>query len=342
MNADDIRELAAFDAWANGRLFDAAARLTAEQLARPVTSSFASLQETLAHVVAEEWIWLQRCRGASPPETPPGLSLKEVLAERQAFLRGLGDEMLEREVAFRSLEGHPRRQTLRDMLVHVVNHSTYHRGQASTILRQLGGVAPETDFVVFREAVRDDAETPVLILPGLDDSGPKHWQSLWEVCHLGFRRVVQQDWVAPRRVDWVETLDRAIAGEARAPVLVGHSNGCALVVHWAASARRRVRGALLVAPSDPEGPSYPAGPTGFAPMPMGRLPFPSIVVASRDDPYVSMARAREYAAAWGSRLVDAGDVGHLNSESGLGEWPFGWALLAELTKVPFDPAQAGG
>ncbi len=331
MDADDIRELSTFDAWANRRLFEASAALTSEQRARRVASSFPSLADTLAHILAEEWIWLRRCLGEDPHDTPPSLELGEVLAERLALIRGLTGGDLAREVPFRSLEGHPRRQTVRDMLVHVVNHSTYHRGQAATILRQLGAAAPETDFVVFREAVRESAlEPPVLVLPGLFDSGPRHWQSQWEAVHLGFERVVQRDWVAPRCADWVETLDRAVAATGRPPVLVAHSAGCALVAHWSASTTRRAKAALLVAPSDPEAPSFPAGPSGFAPMPMARLPLPAIVVASRDDPYVPPSRARVYAQAWGSRFVDAGDAGHLNGESGLGEWPLGLALLAEL------------
>jgi predicted alpha/beta hydrolase family esterase len=213
----------------------------------------------------------------------------------------------------------------------VVNHSTYHRGQASTILRQLGAAAPETDFVVFREAVRESAAWPsALVLPGLYDSGPGHWQSQWEALHLGFVRVVQEDWIAPRIGDWVETLDRAIARTTDAPVLVAHSAACALVAHWAARTERRVKGALLVAPADPEAASFPAGPSGFAPLPIARLAFPSIVVASRDDPYVSIARARRFAQSWGSRFVDAGEAGHLNSDSGLRAWPSGFALLREL------------
>jgi predicted alpha/beta hydrolase family esterase len=106
------------------------------------------------------------------------------------------------------------------------------------------------------------------------------------------------------------------------------------VAHWARDASaenlQRVRGALLVAPSDPEGPNYPEGPTGFAPMPLVRLPFPSIVVASRNDVYVTMERAREYAAAWGSKLVDLGDAGHINASSGLGSWAAGYGLLQRL------------
>ena len=117
-------------------------------------------------------------------------------------------------------------------------------------------------------------------------------------------------------------------------VLVAHSSACALVAHWAAAApaahRSRVVGALLVAPSDPEGPHYPVGPSGFAPMPLLPLPFRTIVVASRNDDYVSLERARSCADAWGSTFVDVGSAGHINSASGLGAWPAGYALLEGL------------
>jgi predicted alpha/beta hydrolase family esterase len=132
----------------------------------------------------------------------------------------------------------------------------------------------------------------------------------------------------------VTTLDDAVAGSEGPVVLVAHSSSCALVAHWARDASHdnvaRVRGALLVAPSDPEGPNFPDGPTGFAPMPAVQLPFPSIVVASRDDKYVTMERAREYAASWGSQLVDLGDAGHINASSGLGTWAVGYGLLQRL------------
>ena len=171
---------------------------------------------------------------------------------------------------------------------------------------------------------------PVLILPGLYNSGPEHWQSRWESAHPEFRRVTQDDWERPRCADWVAQLDAAVIATPDA-VLVAHSSSCALVAHWAAAAgSRRIHGALLVAPSDPEASSYPAGPTGFAPMPLQRLPFPSIVVASTDDPYVTLARAQAFASAWGSRLVAVGACGHINSASGLGEWPEGIVLLQEL------------
>lgn len=177
-----------------------------------------------------------------------------------------------------------------------------------------------------------------LILPGLFNSGPEHWQTHWERLDATCRRVEQTDWATPRCADWVAGLDAAIAGLTREAVLVAHSSACALVAHWAAAAPpahlARVRGALLVAPSDPAGPRYPAGPEGFGPVPEQRLPFPSIVVASADDEYVTLERARAYAAAWRSRFVDAGAAGHLNGASGLGAWPAGYALLESLRAAP--------
>lgn len=174
------------------------------------------------------------------------------------------------------------------------------------------------------------ASAPVLVLPGLYNSGPDHWQSRWEALHPEFRRVMQDDWERPRCGDWIGRLAAAV-GDTPDAVLLAHSSSCALVAHWAASGPTgRVRGALLVAPSDPEAPSYPAGPKGFAPMPLVHLPFPSVLVASTDDPYVTSERAAEFARAWGSRLVSIGDAGHINSQSGLGEWPAGLALLEEL------------
>jgi predicted alpha/beta hydrolase family esterase len=124
-------------------------------------------------------------------------------------------------------------------------------------------------------------------------------------------------------------------------VLAAHSLGCTLVARFADRAaeatRARVRGALLVAPSDVDAPSYPKGTEGFAPMPLERLPFPSIVVASSDDEYVGLERARLFARSWGSRFVEAGAHGHLNSASRLGMWPLGQGLLDELLGGPVRP-----
>jgi predicted alpha/beta hydrolase family esterase len=173
----------------------------------------------------------------------------------------------------------------------------------------------------------------VLLVPGLWNSGPENWQSYWERERDDCLRVVQSDWATPRREDWVATLEKAVAAAPEAVVLAAHSLACTLVAHWAASPGAtvgKVRGALLVAPSDVEAPSYPKGPRGFEPMPLRALPFPILVVASSDDPYVSLPRARQFAQAWGARLVEAGALGHINADSRLGSWPQGQALLAEL------------
>ena len=174
-----------------------------------------------------------------------------------------------------------------------------------------------------RENTRmNSASSLVLILPGLGNSGPQHWQSEWERHDASMMRVMQDEWHAPRCEDWATRLDEVFAAQCNSVVLVAHSASCALVARWARGASTtqlaRVLGALLVAPSDPTAPNYPLGPTGFAPVPLQPLPFPSIVVASDDDIYVSEATARSYATAWGSRLVLLRGSGHINSASGLG------------------------
>lgn len=173
----------------------------------------------------------------------------------------------------------------------------------------------------------------VLILPGYGDSGPHHWQSLWEASSPGFRRVVQRDWLEPRLDDWLAELERAVAACPAPPVLAAHSLACALVAHWVSRGGRGVHAALLVAPPDV------VALTGvldavqsFAPVPLTRLPFPSIVVASDDDLYVTSERAQAFARAWGSRFVPLSGAGHINADSGFGEWPAGRALLDELMR----------
>jgi predicted alpha/beta hydrolase family esterase len=168
-----------------------------------------------------------------------------------------------------------------------------------------------------------------LTVPGLWNSGPQHWQTHWEARHPGeFRRVVQRDFDRPDRDEWVETLDAAVRACDAPPLLAAHSLGCSLVAEWV---RQRggagVRGAFLVGPSDVEAPDYPVEGRSFATVPLVRLPFPSLVVASTNDPYVSVARAEQFASAWGSRIVFIGDAGHINGASGHGPWPEGEALL---------------
>ena len=170
----------------------------------------------------------------------------------------------------------------------------------------------------------------VLLLPGLYNSGPRHWQSVWEARFPAMKRVQQAEWDAPSCDDWVARLDEEIAAAGPDVVLVAHSAACTTVAKWASAHARPVRGALLVAPSDTEARSYPPGTQGFQPVPLGRLPFPSIVAASTDDPYIAVERARVFAQAWGSQLVLVGALGHINSDSDLGVWPEGLGLLARL------------
>ena len=171
---------------------------------------------------------------------------------------------------------------------------------------------------------------PVLVVPGWGDSGPEHWQSLWEAANPDFQRVVQRDWLYPICSEWVETLGAAIRTAGAPAVLVAHSLGCLAIAHCVRSSGLPVHGALLVAPPDVERPDFPPVLEGFAPIPRGRLPFPSIVVASRNDPFSEFARAEALAAAWGSRLVDIGEQGHVNADAGLGPWPAGERLLDAL------------
>lgn len=170
-------------------------------------------------------------------------------------------------------------------------------------------------------------------VPGLGSSGPAHWQTwLEQTDPAHFTRIGQREWDAPDRADWVETLAQALAGQdLRRVVLVAHSLGCATIAHWAAQpGQRSLKAAFLVAPSDVETAHYARFPTtGFAPMPLQPLPFPSMVVTSNNDEWVTPARARLFAQAWGSELVDIGPAGHINAASGHGEWPAGLALLRE-------------
>lgn len=177
--------------------------------------------------------------------------------------------------------------------------------------------------------------TPTLVIvPGLGDSGPGHWQTLWAE-KFGAVRVRQDDPDAPTPETWAARLDEVLEATPGDLVLVGHSAGVPAIVHWARryGGHERVKGALLVSPADPEQEDMaqlaPAVLT-LAPVPLDPLPFPALVVASENDPYVSFERAQTFADAWEAAFVTAGEAGHINVASGHGEWPEGEVLLSEV------------
>lgn len=177
-------------------------------------------------------------------------------------------------------------------------------------------------------------EPLILIVPGLNNSGPGHWQTVWEAQRTDCQRVDLGMWEQPHRNTWVNKLNLAIRQANRPVILAAHSLGCLAVAWWAEleqpGADGPVRGALLVAP--PEVDHRPHNPrvATFAPTPTQRLPFPSILVGSHDDHYMGLREARRLSRIWGSSFADAGHAGHINADSGLGEWQFGQFLLGQL------------
>ena len=169
--------------------------------------------------------------------------------------------------------------------------------------------------------------TQILIVPGWRDSGPGHWQTLWAERYACTTRVQQDNWLFPTRSAWVNSLSQTIKAQPRPVVVVAHSLGCIAVTHLPAEVSQRIQGALLVAPADPERRGVLAD---FAPVPSQRLLYRSILVASNNDPYCPIRLAGAYARNWGSEFMRIPDAGHINVESGHGEWPLGIALLQSL------------
>jgi uncharacterized protein len=172
-----------------------------------------------------------------------------------------------------------------------------------------------------------------LTLPGYDSSGPQHWQTFWEA-RFGFVRIEQTDWLNPRLETWGAAIDRAVGACQKPALLVAHSCSASLVPMWAATSpnAQRVAGAFLVAPADTERPDMIPAVAALGPMSRERLPFSSMVVASTNDPYSSLERARFFAHDWGSDFTVLDGVGHINSASNLGEWRDGLALLESFVE----------
>jgi predicted alpha/beta hydrolase family esterase len=186
------------------------------------------------------------------------------------------------------------------------------------------------------------SQPTLLCVPGLDNSGPAHWQTRWEAQHEGCLRVELGQWDAPHRNSWVNQLNLAVRRADGPVLLAAHSLGCHAVAAWAQmepDAAGLVAGALLVAP--PEVDFFPLDPrvSAFSPTPSARLPFPATVLASRNDPYCALPAARVLARMWGAQFRDLGALGHINAESDLGDWPAGWQALQDLiAPSPLPPS----
>lgn len=169
----------------------------------------------------------------------------------------------------------------------------------------------------------------VLVAPGLHGSGPEHWQSRWQRLYPAFQRVEQPDWEQPDLPRWSQCLGQVLAEDGRPTVIVAHSFGCLATVHRAAALQadngsaQPIVAALLVAPADPV-------KFGVSAALRRRLPFPALVIGSDDDPWMSAPRALHWAQAWGADFRNAGAKGHINADSGLGDWTVGQQWLLEL------------
>jgi predicted alpha/beta hydrolase family esterase len=168
------------------------------------------------------------------------------------------------------------------------------------------------------------SELRTLVAPGLHDSGPRHWQSLWLAEHPEYERVTQRNWDEPVLAQWSAAVLGKLGEREASAIVVAHSFGCLAAVHAAGRASGRIRGGLLVAPPDP------ARLRAGAALASVRLGPAWILVGSRNDPWMAFDRARAWAAAWSCRFVDAGHAGHLNVASGHGPWSLGERLLVRV------------
>ncbi|MER7245197.1 alpha/beta hydrolase [Kribbella sp. NPDC000426] len=173
-----------------------------------------------------------------------------------------------------------------------------------------------------------------IIIPGLDGSDEHHWQSRWESEWLTPTiRIQPASWTSPDLTDWSDAITRAVAQVPDDITFITHSLGCHALAHWLTqSPPARIRGAFLVAPPDPEAPTFPRDrlPT-FTSLPTPRLPVPAVLVTSTDDPYCSPAAATRLARSWATPHIALPDLGHINTASNLDLWPAGRDLLTAFT-----------
>jgi predicted alpha/beta hydrolase family esterase len=174
---------------------------------------------------------------------------------------------------------------------------------------------------------------PVLLVPGINNSGSAHWQSIWEARHAKIQRVMQRDWDYPNCDEWVEALDVAVRLANEPPIIVAHSLGCLVVARWAARSNQAVHAVLLVAVPDPEGSAFPREATGFSPVTTelrNELRGKRItIISSTDDPYSTPAYTLQRVAQWNAEHISLASCGHINAVSGLDDWADGWSIVEQ-------------
>ena len=174
--------------------------------------------------------------------------------------------------------------------------------------------------------------THYFIIPGYQGSGHDHWQTWIETKEPNFHRIEQRDWNNPDISEWAANIDKAIAGyNPDTVILVAHSLGCLTVAEWVKKYNRRVKAALLVAPPDARIVNQKINHKLINEDPKVKFPFRTTLVASSNDPWISIDKASFYARSWGSEFVNIGDAGHINTLSGYGEWEQGYQILKNLT-----------
>jgi predicted alpha/beta hydrolase family esterase len=185
-------------------------------------------------------------------------------------------------------------------------------------------------------------DTKILLAPGFGNSGEGHWQTYWQNEHADYIRVEQSDWYRPVADEWADSLERYVRETSGEVVVVAHSLGCLALAHWAQRTNLPIKGALMVAPPDINNEKLKGVVQGFPSLPMTKLPFKSIVVASTDDEYNPIERAHQFAQGWGSEFVNVGSLGHINAQSGIGNWPEGMHYLNRLLQSDSEnPEKAG-
>jgi len=174
-------------------------------------------------------------------------------------------------------------------------------------------------------------DVDIIMVPGFTGSGPLHWQTRWQEKLSSARRVEQRDWDDPEREPWAWALADLVNSCDKPVILIAHSLGVPTVINALPLMNAQPVGAFLVAPPD-LGNAEMLTPQmlGFGPYPRERLPFPSIMVGSRNDPYCDVQTAEDLATTWGALYLDAGEAGHINTEAGYGPWPEGSMAFAQF------------